>query len=263
MLEARLVLRHARACDAPPVELLGGGADFMQAVLQELDRELDPPSRPADAPARTLRDLRGRAIAGNIAALVHSGEPLLVVCADVAARMRHVAGRLGGFALCDYLALEREPALAEPFDHVVLLDPPVGNAARDAACSGQSGQFAHLLWGTPELRFALHIHEREYGLRAPLAALYRDLRDRGGAEGESLEAALRGDPAHPRGPELAGRLLRVLTELGLVNLDRERGVAGVTGVQRTELDWSPAYRAYNKRYEDGRRYLSEAAPRAA
>jgi hypothetical protein len=94
--------------------------------------------------------------------------------------------------------------------------------------------------------------------------LYRELRGRGSVEGESLENALRGDPAAPRGPALAGRLLRVLTELGLVELDRERSRAAVTTVhQRTELEWSPAYRAYTKRHEDGRRYLSEAAQRAA
>jgi hypothetical protein len=120
------------------------------------------------------------------------------------------------------------------------------------------------LRGEAELRFALHIHEREYGLRASLATLYRELRDRGSVEGESLESALRGEPAAPRGPALSGRLLRVLTELGLVELDRKRSRAAVTTVhQRTELEWSPAYRAYTKRYEDGRQYLNEAAQRAA
>jgi single-stranded-DNA-specific exonuclease len=189
---------------------------------------------------------------------------VLVVCADATARARHVDGRLGGFALCSYEALERGAAQADGFDHVVLLDPPVLERLRNVACAGQLGQFAHLLWGEPELRFALHIHEREYGLRASLATLYRELRDRESVEGESLESALRGDPAAPRGPELAGRLLRVLMELGLVELDRERSRASVTTVhQRTELEWSPAYRAYTKRYEDGRQYLSDAAPRAA
>ena len=269
-VEARLVLRHARLCAPDPVEVMGAPADFLQGVLQEIDRDLGDASTPGVAVAaaaghgrRTLRDVRGRGIAGTIGALVHSGETVLVACADSTARFRHVSGRLGGFALCDYHALERDAGLAGPFDHVVLLDPPVGEREREAACSGQSGQLAHLLWGEPELRFAVHIHEREYGLRASLAALYRELRDRGGAEGETLEAALRGDGAHPRGPALAGRLLRVLTELGLVDLDRQRGATAITGIRRTELDWSPAYRAYTKRYEDGRRYLNQAAQRAA
>jgi single-stranded-DNA-specific exonuclease len=263
-VEARLVLRHARPCRPAPVDLLGESESFLQGVLQELDRELDASDAVARVASRAVRDLRGRGIAGNIAALVHSGEPVLVVCADAAARSRHVEGRLGGFALCSYDALERDPALASRFDHVVLLDPPTLERQRSVACCGRIGQFAHLLWGAAELPFALHIHEREYGLRASLATLYRDLRDRGGSvEGESLEAALRGDPAAPRGPALAGRLLRVLTELGLVELDRERSRAAITTVMRTELEWSPAYRAYAKRYEDGRQYLSEATQRAA
>jgi single-stranded-DNA-specific exonuclease len=269
-VEARLLLRHARPCRPAPVAILGEPSGFLEGVLQELDRELAGEPTAADdaaaapAAAREQRDLRGRGVAGSIAALVHSGEPVLVVCADAAARARHVEGRLGGFALCSYEALEGGPALADGFDHVVLLDPPVLAQVHRITCAGRIGQFAHLLWGEPELRFALHIHEREYGLRASLTTLYRALRDRGSVEGESLESALRGDPAAPRGPALAGRLLRVLTELGLVELDRERSRAAVTTVQqRTELDWSPAYRAYTKRYEDGRQYLSEATQRAA
>ena len=122
-------------------------------------------------------DARGRGLAGTLGSLVASGEPVLVVCADVPGRLRGLRDRLGGFALCSWAALERDPALADPFPHLVALDPPA-HAHLDALLRAGDG-WAHLAWGDPELRFAQQITEREYGLRAPLAALYRALRDRG------------------------------------------------------------------------------------
>ena len=121
--------------------------------------------------------------------------------------------------------------------HVVMLDPP-------AAPLRTYGAMTHLAWGEPELRFALQIHEREYALRASLTATYRALRAAGGAGGEELETLLRGDAKTPRPASSAGRILRVLVELGLVSLDpdepdrdgpgggahRARAVGGVPGI---------------------------------
>jgi hypothetical protein len=105
------------------------------------------------------------------------------------------------------------------------------------------------------------MHELEYGLRASLASLYRALRDRGGAVGEELERLLRGDGEHGRPARLAGRLVRVLAELELVSLDRNLSSLAIASSSPTELERSPAYRAYTQRYEDGRRYLSSVKPR--
>jgi single-stranded-DNA-specific exonuclease len=193
--------------------------------------------------------------------LVASGEPVLVVCADVPGRLRGLRDRLGGFALCSWAALERDPGLADSFPHLAALDPPA-HAHLDALLRAGDG-WAHLAWGDPELRFAQQITEREYGLRAPLAALYRALRDRGGAEGEELEAVLRGEPSRPRSPALAGRLLRVLVELRLVSLDRDRPAVTVPAAERTALERSPAFRAYEQRREDALQFLSEQTARAA
>jgi single-stranded-DNA-specific exonuclease len=120
-----------------------------------------------------------------------------------------------------------------------------------------------MAWGSKELRFSLQVHEQEYGLRASLTALYRVLRDRGGAGGEELEAVLRGDGPHHRSAQLAGRLLRVLSELRLVSLDRDLPALTVPVAQRTALERSAAFRAYQQRHEDGLRYLQSATARAA
>jgi single-stranded-DNA-specific exonuclease len=94
-------------------------------------------------------------------------------------------------------------------------------------------------------------------------ALYRALRERGRVTGEELEHLLRGDGPHGRSARLSGRLLRVLTELGLVSLDPDLPALELASAQPTELERSPAYRAYAKANEDGQRFLSGLQPRRA
>ncbi len=202
----------------------------------------------------------GAGIAAQITQLVAAGGGLLVLCADAAARHRHLAGRLGGFSLASYDALERGAATTHGYRHVLLLDPPAGDAQRGhAAASGPQSRTV-MAWGPAELRFAEHIHEREYGLRDPLAACYRTLRDRGGAAGQDFEAALRGDGPQQRSPELAGRLLRVLAEIGLIELWTASGSAtgavtrsrvGGAG-RRATLEDSARRTAYRQREYEGR-----------
>jgi len=267
-VEPRLVLRDARSCAPPPVVVVGEPEDYLAAVLDEQRRPFAELGAVADgaasrlleaSPAREqvpVRDRRGGGVAGTIGALVASGEPVLVVAADALLRARHLAPVLGGFELCSHEALERDPALAHADTHIVLLDPPAG---RVRAC----GAMTHLAWGPAELGFAEHIHERQYDLRASLSATYRALRDAGGAGGEELEALLHGDPQTPRPATLAGRLIRVLAELHLVSLDPTTRTLTVPRAQRTALERSAAFRAYQQRYEDGRRWLNAETARAA
>jgi len=255
-VEPRLVLRDARPCAPAPIAVVGESADYLGTVLDELARPLEALATPPERLSVPVRDRRGGGIAGIVAALVASGEPVLVVTADARLRGRQLAPILGGFELCSHDALERDPGLARAEHHVVVLDPPAGPLRTH-------GRMTHLAWGHPELRFAEHIHEREYGLRASLTATYRALRAAGGAAGEELEALLRGDPQTPRPATLAGRVIRVLAELHLVSLDPDSRTVTVPLAERTALERSAAYRAYNQRFEDGRRYLTGVTARAA
>jgi hypothetical protein len=74
--------------------------------------------------------------------------------------------------------------------------------------------------------------------------------------GEELERLLRGDGQHVRPARIGGRLIRVLAELELVSLDRDLPALAIAGTAQTALERSPAFRAYTRRLEDGRRYLS-------
>ena len=78
-----------------------------------------------------------------------------------------------------------------------------------------------------------------------------------------LEALLRGDPQTPRPAALAGRLVRVLAELHLVSLDPDSRTLTVPVAERTALERSEAFRAYQQRLENGRRWLRVEKAKAA
>jgi single-stranded-DNA-specific exonuclease len=211
---------------------------------------------------RPTRDVRGTGITGLLADLVASGDDVLAVTAHAEYRRSKLAGRVGGFALCSWRALEDDPELAARFTHVVAIDPPAGPALDHL--SGQG--WTHLAWGEPELQFAARIHQWDFALRDPLAAVYRALRAGGWAVigGEACEGLLRGEGPQPRSAALAGRLVRVLSELSLVDFDREGpALRAVEAPERTALERSAAFRAYHRRLEDGLRFLSSSPIQAA
>jgi hypothetical protein len=213
--------------------------------------------------ARTVVDCRGHSpLAVLVDAVAAGGGPgrVLALCADVSRRLPGLRERVGGFTLAGYGELEADPSLAWPFTHVVALDPPTTAAAERALRAGAGT--TTLAWGEPELRFAAQMLEHEYGLRAPLTLLYRGLRACRRASGAELEALLRGDGAHGRSARLAGRLVRVLCELELVELLRDPPALALLDHAPTALDRSPAFRFYSEVYEEGQRYLNRANRRA-
>ncbi len=257
-VEPRLILRHARACAPAPIEVIGEPEDFVRSAIEELELPLETSAASASPGTRTRLDRRGESPLAVLADALAAGGPVLAVCADVPRRLPGIRPRIGGFALTSYHALEREPACAAGYLHVVALDPPARPAAARLLETG--GGFTHMAWGEAELRFAWQMHELEYGLRASLATLYRGLKARWRVTGEELEHLLRGDGE--RWPaRLAGRMLRVLAELELVSLDRDLPALAIAGTAPTTLERSSAYRVYSQRLEDGRKFLSSASPR--
>ena len=73
---------------------------------------------------------------------------------------------------------------------------------------------------------------------------------------------LRGEGPQPRSAALAGRLVRVLTELDLVVLDREGPALRIAETPaRTAPERSPAFRAYHPRLQYALRYLTSQTTR--
>jgi single-stranded-DNA-specific exonuclease len=258
-VEPRLVLRRAWRCDPKAIVVLGEPDEYLVAAIDELDRPLDdPPPRSSTGADRAIIDRRGESPLAVLADARAIGAPVLAVCTDVGRRLDGLRERIGGFCLISHHALELAPQTAERFEQTVALDPPSNGS--QAALLQRGAGFTHLAWGDAELRFAQQMHELEYGLRASLVALYRDLRSRTRVTGEELERLLRGEGSQGRPARLAGRLLRVLAELELVSLDRDLPALAVASTARTALERSPAFRVYAQRHEDGRRFLSSANP---
>ena len=274
----RLVLRHALRCAPPAIEVVGEPEDFVAAALDGVG---EPPPTPAPAraprwpagpmgplpvePHPRVRDRRGGGIAGIVAALAYTGEPVLVVVAHAALRARQLAAIVGGIRLCSHEALRADPSLADGA-HVVVVDPPATPADAVDLLACASGRTVHLAWGEPEVDFAARVHEREHGLRDLLADVYRALRDASRsqpAEGDALEAALRGDPRSPRSAAAARRALRILAELGLVHADGRARRVVVPPAERTVLERSAWYRLEQVILDEGRRWLTRSTAQAA
>jgi single-stranded-DNA-specific exonuclease len=258
----RLVIKHARRARPEPIEVIGEAA-FGAGLIAELDRDLGG-ELAGVAAASSARDVRGAGIAGLLADLVAAGDPVLAVVAHAPHRARTLNAKIGGFAMCSWAALADDPELAAPFAHVVAVDPPADPKLIQLLERPSAAARAHLAWGEPELGFARRIHQWDFALREPLKALYRALRGTGEVSGEALEAVLRGEGPQPRSAALAGRLVRVLSELDLAALDREGQALRLTeSPARTALEHSPAFRAYHRRLEDGLRYLTTDTIRQA
>jgi single-stranded-DNA-specific exonuclease len=261
-VEPRLVLRHAQPPAPAPTELVGEPEDPVDAALAELAAPL-PVGGGSPRAAGVPRDRRGGGAAGTLAALVASGEPVLVACADARRRRAHFDGRLGGFALAAWHVLERDASLLSRYTHVLALDPPATEAQRALI-----DQRFTLAWGEAESGFALRAHEASYDVRPVAAAIYRALR---AAPADPLASAASPapDPLASRAPDqlaaavaaapspaAAGRALRVLDEVGLVRIDGR--CATLVPAQRTDLDRSPAFGAYSACLAEGRARLGAA-----
>ena len=278
-----------------------GAEEWLRRFGAELEAPLDGPavrveSSVPPAPVReTVRCGPGSAIA-VLADLASSDEPVVALCADASRRAAlaeradprrfgrlaavHVCGRCAateareridrlreagsGLVLGDWAALSRDPGLTEGVGHVVVVDPPPFSHLEAAVARGPG--YLHLAWGEGEIEFALRVHDAEWDLGPALRSTYLALRERGGeAAGDDLVEVVAGRGAHPRTPEVAGRCVRVLVELGLAACELDGGDRSlrVVSSQGTELERSRAYVAYRGRHEEGRRFLSSRQrPRA-
>jgi single-stranded-DNA-specific exonuclease len=298
--EARLVLRALCPTASGQVGDIGAADGFWTAFERELATPLEPalaaagagssgavaiaapePLALPDEPQRAVRDRRGEGIAGVAGDLLASGESVLIVCADVERRRAGLEKMIAGLSslapdpspatvhrplsTCSWTALAANPALAEPYTHVIALDPPAHADWEPLLASlpaPEGGAFAHLAWGAAERDFALAAARASLDLRPALVGVYRQLRDRPAA-GADLEHALRGDGQHPRTPEVAARMVRVLRDLGVVAYEHDgagRPAARVLDAPKTALERSAAHRAYMARLADAERRLARSVP---
>jgi single-stranded-DNA-specific exonuclease len=258
-------------------------------------------ARAADAPRREPVDRRGGAAVACLAELISSGESVLAICADAARRAQLASSaadprRFGaavprlaccrcgeeaidavlgpasgepaesGLVLADWTSVARRPGAPRQFQHVVMVDPPPSEALETLAWAGHTTSltagFLHLAWGSTEVRFAEAVLAQEWELRGAVAEIWSLLQDAGGeAEGARLRAVLAGGSKYPRAAEVAGRCLRVLSELGLCEWlsDAAAPSLRVLSSERTNLGRSRAYAACLARHQEAARFLQSRA----
>jgi single-stranded-DNA-specific exonuclease len=278
MVEPRVILRAL--CPTERGEIHALGED--QAFLEELRSLLAAPAGPLGhdpaaaarregAPAmargtgRIVEDRRLEGFAGVAGDLFSSGEPVLVAVADVPRRKAGLEAVVAGLSdgpmpVVSWTALAARPELARGFGHLVALDPPRGGIADPLL---NTTPRAHLAWGPAEAEFALTAYRAALDLRPQLTELYRALRELPpGAPAADFEAALAGNGRYPRTATACARLLNVLTELGLIELDLDTPSCRILEAVRSDLELSPTYRASRVELEETEHALAPELPRA-
>jgi single-stranded-DNA-specific exonuclease len=252
IVEPRVILRALCPTEPGEIEVLGEERPFwdeLRAVLAGAapsNAAADAKDASAAAHGGIVEDRRREGFAGVAGDLFSSGEAVLVAVADVPRRRAGLEAVVAGLSegpmpVVSWAALAARPELAEGFGHLVALDPPPGGVA-DALLG--SAPRAHLAWGPAEAEFAIAAYRAALDLRPQLAEVYRSLRELPpDAPPADLEHALAGAGRYPRSALACARLTRVLTELGLVELDLATPSCRVIGGVRSDLELSPTYRA--------------------
>ncbi len=266
VVEPRVLLRALCVPEPGSLRELGEAEPFWERVSAELGRAPDGLRGHSPGAAGSVTDRRGAGFAGIAGDLLTSGESVLVAVADLPRRRASletlVACMAGadGLAVASWSALALDRGIADGFRHLVALDPPPGGMPDPLLRLAASG---HAGWGPEEAAFALAIWRAELELRPALTETFRALRAlAAGAPAAELEAALRGEGAYPRSPVCCGRVLRVLGELGLVETAPDEPRCTVVEGVRSDLELSPAYRAYRARFARIERALTAELPDA-
>ncbi len=268
-VEPRVLLRALCATEPGEIEALGEDRPFWDELRALLEPEPEPAAAAGAAAAGVVEDRRREGFAGVAGDLFSSGESVLVAVADVPRRKAGLEAVVAGLSdgpmpVVSWASLAAHPELAGGFAHIVALDPPPGGIA-DPLLNATAR--AHLAWGPAEAEFALAAYRAALDLRPQLTAVYRALRELptdapdGGAEA-ALEAALRGSGRYPRPASVCARLLEVLTELGLIELDLDTPSCRILEAVRSDLELSPTYRASREQLDATERALGPELPQA-
>ena len=261
IVEPRVILRALCPTESGEIHALGEDEPFWEALGAILDtgREVAPGG------GGMVEDRRREGVAGVAGDLFSSGERVLVAVADVARRREGLEGVVaalseGPMPVVSWGSLAARPELARDFDHLVALDPPPRGGADPLL---HTTPRAYLAWGPAEAEFAIAAYRASLDLRPQLAEVYRALRDlTPDAPATDLEAAVRGTARYPRTPASCARLLTVLTELGLIELDLGTPSCRIIEDVTSDLDLSPTYRATLEELAATEHALAPELPRA-
>jgi single-stranded-DNA-specific exonuclease len=259
--EPRVLLRAVCPTEAGEVEVLGAGRPFWQELRAAFG------GHPEGARIRdgsgVIEDRRREGFAGVAGDLFTSGEAVVVAVAEVPRRRAGLEALVAGLsdgpmAVVSWTVLAARPELAGEFGHLVALDPPPGGIADPLL---NATRRAHLAWGPAEAEFAMAAYRASLDLKPQLTELYRALRALPpAASAAALETALRGSGRYPRAAAVCARLLRVLTELGLVELELDSPSCRVLEGVSSDLELSSTFRSSREQLEAIEQALASELP---
>jgi single-stranded-DNA-specific exonuclease len=261
--EPRVLLRALCPTAAGEVRVVGEEGDFWEELRTTLSAA---GGGPLVAGAGVVEDRRSEGFAGVAGDLFSSGESVLVAVADVPRRRAGLEAIVAGLSgepmpVVSWAALAADPCLASGFDHLVALDPPPGGVADPLLGAAPR---AHLAWGPVEADFAMNVYRATLDIRPQLRDVFRALRELPeGASAEELQAALCGAGRYPRDARACARLLTVLTELSLIELDLDPPGCHVIDGVRSDLELSAAFRATREELAAAEKALVPELPVAA
>ena len=262
VVEPRVLLRALCPTEPGALRVLGEGGDFWE----ELREALVAGSPEHVGKAGQSDDRRCEGFAGVAGDLFSSGESVLVAVADVPRRRAGLEAVVAGLSdgpmpVVSWEVLAARPELASAFDHLVALDPPPLGSADPLLDLARRAQLA---WGPAEAEFAITAYRAVLDLRPQLTEVFRALRELPSeASAGDLEAAIRGTARYPRTATACARLLNVLTELSLIELDLEAPAVRIVDGVRSDLELSATYRTTRDELAATERALTPELARAA
>ncbi|MGI8632476.1 MAG: single-stranded-DNA-specific exonuclease RecJ [Solirubrobacterales bacterium] len=296
-VEPRVVLGDLYRGESVTAPCAGSCAEVAAPWWNRWETELAaPPEGPGSAAiegaVRAEVARHGRSAVAALAELASSGAGVLCLAADAHRRralveevvpaVRYGAGtavvlseacvdgclpaELPRLVLADWGTLDHHPELVKAFAHVLAVDPAPSQQLhrRALAADTAGGGWMHLAWGPGEVAFAGQAHDASWAVRDHAATVFRGLRAAGGhADTQALASLLPGPAGRPPVPEQSARSIRVLDELGLCAVEGLPGDRSlrVVSSEATQLDRSEAFRAYERRRDEGTRWLSTQTPR--
>jgi single-stranded-DNA-specific exonuclease len=260
--EPRVLLRALCPTAPGEIRVLGEEGDFWEELRSALSAANGGAARDG---AGVVEDRRCEGFAGVAGDLFSSGEPVLVAVADVPRRragLEAVVAELSDepMAVISWAGLAADPALAGGFDHVVALDPPPGGVTDPLLGAAPR---SHLAWGPVEADFAMNAYRARLDLRPQLTEVFLALRERSeSASPDELRDTLCGAGRYPRDARACARLVQVLTELSLIELDPDTPACRVVDGVRSDLELSATFRATREELAATERALAPELPRA-
>lgn len=233
-------------------------------------------------------------IAGQIARLGTTGQGILLLTADVPRRRRLLSkdlplGNLGikrvyltgtrcgrawiensiatigsepSLMLADFATALGHPSMMAQFPHIVFVDPPPSRAIFNALAKTAPAARLHLFYCRDEVQFTSKVLEHEFGLRAPMTKLYKQLTAAGRVHpfSETTERLLLAGGKYLRQPTLVARCMRVLEELALICVEEREGkpILVLPESGKKDLEESCTYGTIESFYGECQKFLNKS-----